>query len=273
MIVKALVENTAVSNDFLYEHGLSLYIETKERKILFDVGDSGIFLDNAKKLNVDIKEVDYLIISHGHYDHGGGLKTFLNENKNAKVFLRQLAFGEQYAKRSSEMLQYIGLEKGLKENERLIFTPDSYRICDGIEVFSNVEKIVPYPVSNNGLYTKQNGEMITDTFLHEQNLSIEENGKTLLITGCAHNGIINILEHFKKIRGCMPDYVIGGFHLSSRSGGDESPETIDKISNYLIKTNARYYTCHCTGKEQYKRLKVNMGDSIDYLKTGSIIEL
>jgi 7,8-dihydropterin-6-yl-methyl-4-(beta-D-ribofuranosyl)aminobenzene 5'-phosphate synthase len=102
---------------------------------------------------------------------------------------------------------------------------------------------------------------------------VEEDGKTLLITGCAHNGIINILEHFKKLKGHMPDYVIGGFHLSSRSGGDENPVTIDKISDYLIKINAKYYTCHCTGLEQYKRLKANMGGSIDYIKTGSIIKL
>ncbi|HZJ75447.1 MAG TPA: MBL fold metallo-hydrolase [Clostridia bacterium] len=273
MIIKTLVENTAISNDFKYEHGLSLYIETKERKILFDVGTSGIFIENAKKLDVEIKDIHYLIISHGHYDHGGGLRLFLDKNTDAKVFLRQLAFEEQYAKRANKKLEFVGLEKELKENKRLVFTSDNHIIYNGIEVFSAVEKVVPYPISNSGLYTRKNGEIVKDTFLHEQNLIIEEDGRTLLITGCAHNGIINILEHFKKLKGHMPDYVVGGFHLSSRSGGDESPKTIDKISDYLIKTNAKYYTCHCTGLEQYKRLKANMGDSIDYIKTGSIIKL
>jgi len=80
MIIKTLVENTALSKNFGSEHGLSLYIEANSHKILFDVGASELFLENAKKLNVDISEVDYLIISHGHYDHGGGLRAFLREN-------------------------------------------------------------------------------------------------------------------------------------------------------------------------------------------------
>ena len=115
--------------------------------------------------------------------------------------------------------------------------------------------------------------MIDDIFLHEQNLVIEEDDETALITGCAHNGIINILKHFHDIRGHMPDYVIGGFHLSSRSAGNENIETIDKIAEYLMDTKAKYYTCHCTGMEPYKQLKSTMGDSIDYLKTGSVITI
>lgn len=77
MLIKVLIENTAISKDFGCEHGLSLYIETGDRKILFDVGASELFLENAKKLGVDVSDVDYLVISHGHYDHGGGLRAFL----------------------------------------------------------------------------------------------------------------------------------------------------------------------------------------------------
>ena len=86
MIIKALVENTSISEDFASEHGLSLYIETKNHKILFDVGASELFLQNAKKLDVNIADVDFLVISHGHYDHGGGLKTFLKENTKPRYF-------------------------------------------------------------------------------------------------------------------------------------------------------------------------------------------
>ncbi len=89
MLIKTLVENTSLSKDFGSEHGLSLYIETQNHKILFDVGASDLFLQNAKKLDVNIADVDFLAISHGHYDHGGGLKTFLEENTKAEVFLRK----------------------------------------------------------------------------------------------------------------------------------------------------------------------------------------
>lgn len=271
MIIKTLVENTSISKDFDHEHGLSLYIETNGRKILFDVGASGLFLENAKKLNVNISDVDELIISHGHYDHGGGLKMFFKENTKAKVFLQCFAFEKYYALRPSGTLEFIGLEEEVKQSRQIVLTSDQFLISKGIEVFSNITQRNPRPISNSGLVVEQDGQMINDVFTHEQNLILEEDEKTLLVTGCAHNGIVNILEHFYNLKGCMPDYVIGGFHLSSRSGGSEDSDIIDKIGKYLMATKAKFYTCHCTGIEPYKRLKAVMGDSINYLSAGSEI--
>lgn len=273
MLIKTLVENTSISKDFGNEHGLSLYIETKNHKILFDVGASELFFQNAKKLDVNIADVDFLVISHGHYDHGGGLKIFLKENTKAEVFLHHRAFEKHYAARPNEQLGFIGLDEDLKQNKRIVLTSDRFPISKGIQVFSNIVQREPRPKSNSGLLTEQNGQIVDDTFAHEQNLVIEEDGKTLLVTGCAHNGIINILEHFHSVKGRMPGYVIGGFHLSSRSGGNESPETIEKIGRYLLDTKAKYYTCHCTGIEAYERLKFAIGDSIDYLLAGSEITI
>jgi len=145
MIIKTLVENTALSKDFGSEHGLSLYIEANSRKILFDVGAGELFLENAKKLNVDISDVDYLIISHGHYDHGGGLKAFLRENTKAEVFLHRLAFEKYYAMRSNDELEYIGLDEELKQNRRIVLTSDRFFIYRGIQVFSNITQKEPLP--------------------------------------------------------------------------------------------------------------------------------
>ncbi len=273
MIIKTLVENTALSKNFGSEHGLSLYIEANSRKILFDVGASDLFLENAKKLNIDISDVDYLIISHGHYDHGGGLKTFLRENTKAEVFLHRMAFEKYYALRSDDELEYIGLDEELKQNRRIVFTSDRFFIIRGIQVFSNITRKESLPKSNNSLFMEHDGKIVQDTFAHEQNLIIEEAGKTLLVTGCAHNSIVNILEHFHDLKGRMPDYVVGGFHLFSRSSGNEVHEMIDRIGKYLVGTKAKFYTCHCTGLEPYKRLKVIMGDSIDYLSAGSEIHI
>jgi 7,8-dihydropterin-6-yl-methyl-4-(beta-D-ribofuranosyl)aminobenzene 5'-phosphate synthase len=273
MLIKTLVENTSTSKDFGSEHGLSLYIETKKHKILFDVGASELFLQNAKKLDVNVADVDFLVISHGHYDHGGGLKTFFKENTKGEVFLHRLAFGQHYAIRPNDKLDFIGLDENLKQNKQIVLTSDRFFINKGIQVFSNIVQREPRPKSNSGLFTEHKGQMVDDTFAHEQNLVIEEDGTTLLVTGCAHNGIINILEHFHTIKGRMPNYVIGGFHLSSHSGGNEDFDMIDRIGKYLMGTKAKFYTCHCTGIEPYKRLKSTMGDSIDYLSTGSGIKI
>lgn len=271
MIIKTLIENTSISKDFCSEHGLSLYIEMQDHKILFDTGASELFLQNAKKLNINIADIDYLIISHGHYDHGGGLKTFLNENKKATVFLNHLAFEKYYSLRENDNLEFIGLDESLKQNKQIKLISDKFIINDGIEIFSNIAQKEPLPRSNSNLFKEENGKIIKDDFLHEQNLIIEEEGKSLLIMGCAHNGIVNILKYYESIKGKMPDFVIGGFHLSSRSGIGEDKETIEKIANYLLSTKAKFYTCHCTGEEAYIKLKDIMGSSIDYLSAGSKI--
>lgn len=273
MIIKVLVENTSVSEEYGAEHGLSLYIETKKNKILFDVGATELFLKNAAKIGVNIADVDFLIVSHGHYDHGGGLKTFFQENKKAKVFLHPLAFGKYYAARPTDKLEFIGIDEGLKENKQIVFTSDSFSICDGVQLFSNVIAKEDPPKSNRGLLAQKNELIVNDSFDHEQNLIIQENGKTLLVTGCAHNGIVNIIKHFQEINGYMPDYVIGGFHLYSASSGSEPPETVDSLAKYLLTTKIKFYTCHCTGIEAYERLKSIMGDSIGYLSAGDQITI
>lgn len=272
MIIKALVENTSISEDFGTEHGLSLYIESKGKNFLIDVGASGLFLENATKLQVNIADVDFLIISHGHYDHGGGLRAFLKENSKAKVFLHPLAFGGYFSQRENGDMKYIGLEKELKESDRIVFTSQECLIDEGIHVFSNVRQREPLPVTNSNLFMEQNGLLVHDIFSHEQNVVIEEDGKTLLITGCAHKGIINIMEQFYSINGHMPDFVIGGFHLSGRAG-NVSLESIERIAEYLLNTGAKFFTCHCTGIEPYKQLKEIMGENIDYIPGGSKIML
>ena len=269
MIIKTLVENTSLSDDFRFEHGLSFYIEVQNHKMLFDVGASDLFLENANKMGVDIADVDMFFLSHGHYDHGGGLKYFLDKNKKAKLFIHEKAFEPHYADHQKNKLDYIGLDETLKNNDRITFTKNGFNIDENLNILADVPQIKLSPKSNKSLFMEQNGQKINDTFIHEQNLVIKDNGKTILITGCAHNGIVNILEHFNSTNGFMPDIVIGGFHLSSRSGTCESNEDLDKIAEYLIRTNAKFYTCHCTGIEAYARLKNKMGRSVDYLSVSS----
>ena len=270
MIIKTLVENTSIEETFHTEHGLSLYIEAAGHKILFDLGQVDLFLENAKKMDVAIEDIDIVVISHGHYDHGGGLGAFLNANSKAKVYLNKKAFDDHYSKRPAGEFKYIGLDKELIPNERLVFVGDYHIIDDGLELYSNIEKEKYNPSGNKDLMMTEGSSIINDDFTHEQNLIITEDGKTLLVAGCAHSGIVNIIEKLSIKEQKKINYVIGGFHLYNLAKDKfEDPALVRLIGEYLKNTGTKYYTCHCTGVEPYKILKEIMGDKIDYLSTGS----
>ena len=274
MLIKILIENYSVSEELSCEHGFSAYIESQACKLLFDSGASNLFQKNAKKMDVKISDIDFMIISHGHYDHGGGLKSFLAENKKADVYVHRDAFGNFYALRSNNKFDYVGLDDKLKANKRLVFTSDRFFISHRVQVFSGVEEIEPVPILSKALLVEKDNDFVNDSFGHEQHLILDEGDKSLLMTGCAHMGIINVVEHYKKIRGKSPDYIVGGFHLSNQSQSNtESDYMVDKIGNYLLSTGAMCYTGHCTGLKPFERLKAILGDKIEYIKAGSLIEI
>ena len=255
MEITVLAENTTECN-MPVEHGLSLYIEVCGKKILFDMGETELFSENAKKLGKDIGEVDTAIVSHGHYDHGGGLEKFLQINSKAKVYISRYAFEPHY----NASGKYIGLKEELEKSSRLIFTNGVTNIDKGITLYdcNDMKKIcVTEPF---GLKAVHNGKITDDDFRHEQYLLIEKDGKKVLISGCSHKGIINIAEWFK------PDVLVGGFHFFKLDAVDTLRAFALKLNSY----NTEYYTCHCTGVEQYKFMK-NYITKLSYISTGKSI--
>lgn len=274
MLIKVLVENTAVSDDFRTEHGLSLYVETGDHRILFDLGKSRLFLENAQKMGVDIESVDIVVISHGHYDHGGGLKHFLSRNTKAKIYLNEHAFEKHYSRRKDGEITYAGLDENLLPNDRFIFTGECHLIDEGLKLLSGVRGKRYSPVANETLLMESDGYHVQDDFIHEQNLVIREGNRMLLIAGCSHKGIVNIVDHVREKEGRVPDAVIGGFHLHNPAWDtDEDPDRVREIGRYLESSGPTYYTCHCTGMESYGILKEVMGGEIQYLATGAVLTL
>ena len=176
MQITALVENTSQDKKFGTEHGLSLYIEAGSQKILFDMGQSGLFADNAKVLGISLSDVTIAVLSHGHYDHGGGLAKFLEINKKAPVYISRYAFEGHY----NGTEKYIGLNRNLRGNERLIYTDDIVSIGKDLMLYSCNKNPKKFHLGSFGLNAEVNGEMLPDDFRHEQYLLIEEDGKKVL---------------------------------------------------------------------------------------------
>lgn len=270
MKIISVIENTT-KKGLHVEHGLCLYIEKNDgQKILFDMGLSGMFVHNAELLGLKIADVDIAVISHGHYDHGGGLKSFFQENEKANVYIHKDAFQPHYSIRDTG-LRYIGIEKDWVEYDRLVFCDKSKDINDNMILFADVEGNSCFPLGNRLLFGPKERE--NDDFRHEQNLLIKEGEKLVLFAGCAHRGIVNILRRAKEIAGKAPTHVFAGMHLV-KSGLNSTEEEIfiAELASELKKyKDTMFYTMHCTGEEQYKKLKSIMSIQIEYLACGDDI--
>lgn len=256
MKIWTLMENTACDPIYRAEHGLSFYIETKQKKILFDAGQSSAFVENAKILGVDLSGVDFAVLSHGHYDHGGGLKTFLEINDHAPVYVSKHAFGGHYNAKET----YIGLEPSLQENERIVAVDRELHLAEGITLLSNAEK----PECTFSMLRKEGDRMVPEDFRHEQYLLVEEDGKRVLFSGCSHKGIRSIVKWIQ----C--DVLVGGFHFMKM---DPEGQEVRQAARELLQHDTRYYTGHCTGIAQYQTMKAIMTERLEYLPAGSFLEI
>jgi 7,8-dihydropterin-6-yl-methyl-4-(beta-D-ribofuranosyl)aminobenzene 5'-phosphate synthase len=273
MKITVLAENTSALESLGSEHGLSILIEMKNAVILFDTGCGGLFLENAEKLGLDLKKVTHLILSHGHYDHGGGIPAFLEVNRKANIYLRREAFTFHYAVRVGDVTDDIGLPQELRGNPRLVFTHDAMAVTQGVTLYSDIRLREPIPDTNRNLMMNRNGHLAPDDFLHEQVAEFREREKTLLVTGCSHHGIVNILKDYQEKTERTPDAVIGGFHLHSHTHGRAEDSVIDSVAAYLAGTSAQYYTCHCTGLPAYEELRKQLGEQIQYISGGQTLML
>lgn len=268
MKVICLMENTQGERECLYEHGLSFYVETPKHRLVVDTGASGAFMENALRLGVDLGRVDTVILSHGHYDHAGGIMEFARRNPDAKILMQKLA-KEAYYHKNANMERYIGINPQIAELPQVELLEGDREIDKEISVFTNVTGRKSWPSGNRELKVKKDGEFYQDDFLHEQYLVITENRKRVLMSGCAHNGILNILEKYREIYGEDPDAVFSGFHMRKKSDyTQEDIEMIRETAFQLKKSDSVFYTGHCTGEYPFGLMKEIMGERLVYVHSG-----
>jgi 7,8-dihydropterin-6-yl-methyl-4-(beta-D-ribofuranosyl)aminobenzene 5'-phosphate synthase len=265
MKITTLIENTAVEG-FLCEHGLSVYVETAKHRLIVDTGQSDAFLENAAALGIDLTQVDTLVLSHGHYDHAGGIMGFGKRNPHAKIWMQREASGDQYHGE-----RYIGIDKDILKLPQVRLLDGDLQLDEELSLFTGITGRRHFPKDNLNLTRIVNGQAVLDDFCHEQCLVIAENGEYTLISGCAHNGILNILDKFRALYGCDPVRVISVFHMRKKTPYDEDDlRQIKAVAHELLAYDTQFFTGHCTG-DAFPYLKEIMGERVTALCSGTRI--
>lgn len=264
MRITALVENTSHC-ELKGVHGLSLYVETAGHRLLFDLGSDRTLLENAAKRGIDLAQVDTAVISHGHSDHGGALEAFLGVNRTARVYVQRRAFERHFSKSLGPVKIPIGLDRKLMDHPQVVLVDGDYRIDGELLLFTVADTARFHSAANDTLYD----ETGPDRFAHEQNLMIFGE-RSVLLLGCGHCGVVNILERAKAYR---PEVCVGGYHLRIPVTGRTVPEELlAGIAGELQKYDMDFYTCHCTGEKAFQYLARRV-ERMHYLACGESIEL
>ncbi len=259
-----LLANDKAEKNFNAEHGLSIYINHPIYKILFDTGHTTVYLENAKKLNVDLTKTEYIILSHGHYDHAGGLLHFPIKNKAQKIIIHQDAFHPKYAK--DNYLRYNGIPY-VKDD--LLWAKELFNEVRGfskIAPFFYVLGDIPHEENNPKYYVDDK----IDDFHDEMILILEEENELSLFMGCSHFGVKNGIEAVKqqfpnkKIKN-----LIAGMHLGSKNILE-----IKDIADYLESLDLdKIIPIHCTGDLALSYFKERFKDKCFLLKAGNQLHI
>lgn len=275
MLVTVLMENSTPSSRLAARHGLSLWVELADgRHVLFDMGPDDGFLANAHVLEVDVTSADLAVLSHGHYDHGGGLRAFLaacaKAGRDVPVYVRDHAF-EEHVSGTPARHHDIGLDPGLATDPHVHVVGEKRELGGGLVLFSTERHSHPAARSNKRLLMRDEDDaLVPDTFAHEQSLLVEEDGRRILVSGCSHGGILNLMDAAEQVAGAPLDAVVAGFHLMDPSGGAvEDAELTRALVRELAARGASYYTFHCTGTDAFSILRDELGERVRYLHVGS----
>ena len=280
MKITVLMENTALEGCGLTpEHGLSLYIEYRGRKLLLDAGASEKFADNAQALGVDLAAVELAVLSHGHNDHAGGLGQFFRLNRQAPVYICAGAAGPVYAEHPDGR-RFIGIDREVWTQFQSRFTEveGTSPLTEGVWLVPDTLRDPAFTGrATNLLYQRGEGDFIPDDFRHEQSLVLEEERGLVVFNSCSHTGIVNIVRGvLEQFPGKKVFAVVGGLHMFGRdhTGLNCTPEYVYQVADTLKKLGVEeIYTGHCTGEMALSLLRERFGPGCHALSTGKVLTL
>ena len=275
MKMHILTDNRTNKRGFLAEHGLSIYIEHEKVNILFDTGQSDVYCRNAAQIDMDLNKTDCVVLSHGHYDHCGGLIHFPKTDRFPKVYVHESAFVKRYALNADgKGCREVGIPWSLDDysfvKNNIVFTRKNLQIAPGVNLCGEIPSTVAFEGVPEGFYTGDDVGKSVDMMKDEQML-IFDTGKGLCIfLGCSHPGVVNCLNYaIKQFPGKKIDTLVAGMHLNS-----VSPLRLQMTMQAILDLNIqRIIPLHCTGIFAICEMKRFLGDWCLPLCAGDSLEL
>lgn len=275
--ITVLLENSLYNRNLQKAHGLSLLIKTSEQHILLDTGPNSKFYKNAKKIGIDLSQIDSLILSHAHYDHTGGTNKFCKVNEKAQILMFS-PYDEKYYAKSKIGYLFIGHKFSAKTKRRITFLQNPIQISAHCWFIPCSVDFYGQPNGNDFLFKKVGKDYIKDNFKHEGILVYDDNGELVIFNSCSHNGVINSIESAKTFfpKKKVRSYV-GGFHFPYSSIDKIKPEdlrNLDELIDYArLQKDIKFYTGHCTGNGAFDYLRNALGERVLPIQTGSELKV
>lgn len=263
--IRILAENLVRQRNLLAEHGLSLWIEDDTDRVLFDVGQTDVYLHNARHLGIDLSQVNAIVLSHGHYDHTGGLPYFPDAAKRPRIFVHPDAFLPKFEKTDDAQAPYkaIGIpwQKDMLAHleNRIMFNTSTMQVGERLYILTEIPRTTDYEEPAKKLMVKKDDQMLIDDLHDEQVLVCQREQGLVVMLGCSHPGVVNCLKYVRRLFPDQPiQSIIGGMHLE-RANKNRLIQTMDFFQKLDI---AKIIPLHCTGQNVIWQMKRELGDRV-----------